>query len=101
MTAGISYSLTHHSTLQKTEMRPGERGYITRPFFLPDEVPASNIFKIPQVIDRIYTWEVDGNPEDEFKACVEANGLTGLYFEPVWSGEDGIIPYKLHDFGSP
>jgi len=82
-------------------MRPGERGYITRPFFLPDEVPASNIFKIPQVIDRIYTWEVDGNPEDEFKACVEANGLTGLYFEPVWSGEDGIIPYKLHDFGSP
>jgi hypothetical protein len=76
----------------------GRRGYPTRPFFLPDEVPGSNIFKIPQVIDDIYTWEVDGDPEDEFKACVEANGLTGLYFEPVWSDEEGIIPYKLIEF---
>jgi hypothetical protein len=76
----------------------GERGYITRPFFLPNEVPASNIFKIPQVIDGIYTWEEDSNPEDEFKSCVEANGLTGLYFEPVWSDEEGIIPYKLPVF---
>ena len=72
----------------------GKRLRPRRPFFISSEIPASTLFKIPQLPMDIFTWEENREPTDEFKACVEANGLTGLIFEPVWSEEEGIIPYK-------
>jgi hypothetical protein len=32
--------------------------------------------------------EYSGDPEEEFKACVEAEGLTGLMFKEVWSYDE-------------
>ena len=71
-----------------------ERLYPERPFFVRGQLPRSTLFKIPQKPLDIYTWEYDHDPETEFKAWVEENGLTGLKFEPMWSDEEGIIPYK-------
>jgi hypothetical protein len=50
----------------------------------------SSIFKIPETCEgSVLTWEENGNPETEFKAFVEVNGLTGLLFEELWdSGKD-------------
>jgi hypothetical protein len=70
------------------------RLFPTRPFFEWDWIPRSTLFKIPQCPWDIFTWEHHYDPESEFKACVEANKLTGLKFEPMWSQEEGIIPYK-------
>jgi hypothetical protein len=75
-------------------IRPNGPTSLKRPFFIPDKIPASTLFKIPEIPADIYVWEETGEPDDEFKACVEINGLTGLMFEPVWSEEEGIIPYK-------
>lgn len=69
----------------------GSRLGVRHPFFLPDKLPDSTLFKIPEASHEIFVWEETGEPDDEFKACVEANKLTGLIFEPVWSEEEGII----------
>jgi hypothetical protein len=72
----------------------GRRTTIRRPFFVAKDIPESSLFKIPELPLEIYTWEENADPEQEFKACVEANNLPGLIFEPMWSEESGIIPYK-------
>lgn len=72
----------------------GRRLNPERPFFVADEIPESTLFKIPEKPFDICTWEENQDPEGEFKACVEANKLTGLQFEPMWSEDEGIIPYK-------
>jgi hypothetical protein len=76
------------------EARTKKRLSPKRPFFVERELPHSSLFKIYQDPRQIYVWERNRDPECEFKACVEANKLTGLKFEPMWSEEEGIIPYK-------
>lgn len=71
---------------------PEGRKYSPRyPFFIPSHLSQSTLFKISELPIHIYCWEETCEPEDEFKACVEANKLTGLTFELVWSEEDGIV----------
>ena len=71
--------------------RTNQRRNVRHPFFEPNKLPGSTLFKIPQMPQQIFVWEQTGEPDDEFKACVEANKLTGLVFELVWSEEQGII----------
>ena len=80
----------------KWHLHPTDRRRLStkRPFFTTAEMPRSTLFKIPQAPMDIFVWEQTCEPADEFKACVEENKLTGLAFEPVWSEEEGIIPYK-------
>ncbi len=66
----------------------GERVSITR--FVFDEVKLeslkASIFKIPETCrGSVLTMEKNGNPEIEFKAFVETNGLSGLQFEELWT----------------
>ena len=81
---------------EKTEWnihpRTAERVTARRPFFAAEDLPESTLFKIPQQPMDVYAWELHNDPEFEFKACVEENKFTGIYFEPVWSEESGIIP---------
>jgi hypothetical protein len=51
-------------------------------------MPESSIFKIPNRLADIYVAEGRYDPEDEFKARVEQNNLTGLLFEEVWRDEN-------------
>lgn len=69
----------------------GEKYAPKHPFFIPSHLSHSTLFKIPQLPINIYCLEESEVPEDEFKACVEANKLTGLTFELVWSEEHGIV----------
>jgi hypothetical protein len=75
--------------------RPEERVAIEIPFFITEKIPQSTLFKArhPQLFS-MYAWEESCDPALEFKACVEQNKLTGLKFVPVWSEENGIIPYQ-------
>jgi hypothetical protein len=72
----------------------GQRVDVERPCFIAAYLPESSLFKISQAPRRIFTWEKDQNPEQEFKASVEKNKLTGLNFFPIWSEQDGIIRKK-------
>jgi hypothetical protein len=65
----------------------GMRYAVKKPYFIPRHFEASTLFKIPTRELNIYCWESNQDPEEEFKACVEANELTGLQFELVWSDE--------------
>ena len=65
----------------------GSRICLLKPYFVPQHFEASPLFKIPELPRWIYCWEHNREPEEEFKACVEANKLTGLKFELVWSDE--------------
>jgi hypothetical protein len=66
-----------------------------RPFFIAGSLPESSLFKISQSPGTMFAWEKDQDPEQEFKACVEKNKLTGLNFSPIWSEEEGIISKKI------
>ena len=65
----------------------GERFRVKVPFFVPQHFEASTLFKIPTRETTIYCWEGNKDPEEEFKACVEKNKLTGLRFDLVWTDE--------------
>lgn len=55
--------------------------------FVPNRVPETSIFKIPQNnAAGIFCCERDGDPDREFRAAVAQAGLTGLRFECVWDG---------------
>ena len=70
----------------------GERHHTLRqPYFIPRHLVVSSVFKIPQNLTTIYCYEATGDPEDEFKACVELNQLRGLIFTEVWNSEVGIL----------
>jgi hypothetical protein len=73
----------------------GKRVRPDRPFFIAGSLPESSLFKISQSPGTMYAWEKDQNPEQEFKACVEKNKLTGLNFFKIWSEEEGIISKKF------
>ncbi len=67
--------------------RTGEPYAVNKPYFVPEHFEASTLFKIPTRELDIFCWESNRDPEEEFKACVEANRLTGLQFELAWSDE--------------
>ena len=61
--------------------------WITKYYFHANRFSESPIFKIPEETGSVLTLERNGCPECEFKACVEANNLTGLIFEEIWGSE--------------
>lgn len=92
-----SECIDENVTPWKFEPISGQRQAPRRPCFVTSKLQKSSLFKITDSLYKTYAWEKNGDPQQEFKACVEANGLTGLRFEPVWSEEEGIIPYKRPD----
>jgi hypothetical protein len=62
-----------------------DRRRLVKPVFNPDRLPAVSLFKSTHFLPYSFCWEKTGNPETEFKACVEANKLKGVYFKEVWS----------------
>jgi hypothetical protein len=93
----ITYSLLHitqcvdcldeeRSTWRSTPegIRFGLEEYV----FHPESLGASSLFKIPQQPrGSLLTFERTRQPCEEFKAYVEAEGLTGLEFYLLWSDE--------------
>lgn len=69
-----------------------KRKILEKPAFLIDRLPDSTLFKIPEWSHRMLCWERTGDPESEFKACVEANkfkgGFKGKFFELVWESSE-------------
>ena len=53
------------------------------PCIRSDRLTTSTLFKSAHNPRRIFCWEEEADPEYEFKACVEANKLTGLLFKEV------------------
>jgi hypothetical protein len=60
-------------------------GAFRKPVFVPDHMQISTLFKVPERLHTVYCWEEDGDPETEFKACVEQNKLKGLDFVLAWT----------------
>jgi hypothetical protein len=65
----------------------GEHYAVKTPFFIPQHFERSTLFKIPTRELDIYCWENNQDPEEEFKACYDANHLTGLKFDLAWTDE--------------
>ena len=66
----------------------GTRIRIVEYHFRSDRLSESSIFKIPETAKaEILCIEGMKDPEDEFKAQVEAAGFTGLLFDELWSGD--------------
>jgi hypothetical protein len=72
----------------RTIPNSNERGGLLKPFFVPENMKQSTLFKFPEWRHKVFCWEEDRDPETEFKACVEKNKLKGLEFELVWSDEE-------------
>ncbi len=48
-------------------------------------VGSPTIFTVPETcMSELYVYEYEGDPDEEFKAKVEEEGLTGLVFEKIW-----------------
>lgn len=62
---------------------------LVKPAFRTERFGEESLFKIAEDFGtRSYCLERSGDPDDgEFKAVVERQGLTGLRFDLVWSGE--------------
>jgi hypothetical protein len=61
---------------------------IARCAFLSSRFPRSSIFKLPQTArSEILCYEGILDSDDEFKAPVEQNEMTGLRFREAWSSE--------------
>lgn len=71
----------------RTIPNSNERGGLLKPYFVPENMKQSTLFKFPEWRRQIFCWEEDRDPEAEFKACVEKNKLKGLEFELVWTDE--------------
>lgn len=52
--------------------------------FDPKRIDDLPIFNIPQIPSVLLCIEEHGDPDEEFKAAVEQNGLTGLIFNLLW-----------------
>jgi len=54
--------------------------------FRPERFSESSLFRLPETCrsSRIYCVERSGDPEEDFKAAVEAAGLKGLTFTEIW-----------------
>lgn len=48
-------------------------------------VGSPSVFTVPETcMSELYVYEYEGDPDEEFKAKVEEEGLTGLVFEEIW-----------------
>ena len=65
------------------QMRTTGNRLIVTPCIRSDRLTTSTLFKSAHNACEIYCWENEADPEYEFKACVEANGITGLFFKEV------------------
>ncbi len=76
--------------LSKRELAPlGEQvGLLGRYEFYPERLPDTPLFKVPETSRwEILCIERFGDDDYEFKHMYERLGLTGLYFEKLWSDE--------------
>lgn len=64
----------------------GEKAMLTKYAFHENRFTRSSLFKVPETCrGALLTYERSGDPEEEFKAFVEHNKMTGLLFREVWS----------------
>lgn len=56
--------------------------------FMPERFSESSLFRLPETCrsSRLYCVERSGDPEEDFKAAVDAAKLTGLKFTQIWEG---------------
>jgi len=65
----------------------GRRVSLEKYAFHQNRFVISSLFKVPETCrGAILTYERSKDPNEEFKAFVETEGLTGLVFEEVWNG---------------
>jgi hypothetical protein len=79
-------SLDQDKTIFTTDPDSGIRlGSIEKYSFYPNRFSESSLFKIPETRRTdVLTLERSMDPEEEFKAYVEENKLSGLVFELLW-----------------
>ncbi len=66
----------------------GQRALLQKYVFHKNRFTESSLFKIPETCRAtLLTYERSGDPEEEFKAFVESEGLTGLLFKELWDSE--------------
>jgi hypothetical protein len=77
-------ALDHDATTWVYDER-GKRHDVRAPVFRLDRL-GWNLFKVPETaITRIYCWQDDPEAAEQFKSCVEIEGLTGLRFKELYS----------------
>jgi hypothetical protein len=77
-------ALDHDATTWVHDER-GKRHDVRAPVFRLDRLGWS-LFKVPETaITRIYCWQDDPEAAEQFKSCVEIEGLTGLRFKELYS----------------
>jgi hypothetical protein len=59
--------------------------------FHEHRLPEPTLFTVPQASVRTLCIQGLVSPEDDFKAVVEDNGLTGLEFELLWDSEAASV----------
>ena len=74
--------LDEDATEWKQLVTTGQRRVVT-PCIRASRLTSSTLFKSAHNPFNFYCWENEADPEYEFKACVEANGISGLVFEEV------------------
>jgi hypothetical protein len=79
--------IDHERSEWRTLPSTGERYAVRKPFFVPEHLTSSTLFKIPQMPRDIFCWEEHKEAESEFKASVEKEQLKGLKFELEWTNE--------------
>jgi len=64
-------------------------GVPSRYSFYRGRVGLPTTFTVPETCtSELYVYEYEGDPDEEFKASVEDEGLTGLIFEEIWNASN-------------
>jgi hypothetical protein len=77
--------LDHKNTEWVLGKTTGAKINVKRYVFMPNRLPESSIFKIPERPSSIFVAAGRFDPDDEFKHVVEKEKLEGLLFEEVSS----------------
>lgn len=81
----LNQNLTQWTLIPET----GEKLFIQKYCFHPNRFSESSLFKIPETRRaEILTYEISADPEEEFKAAVEAAGMKGLTFQEIWNSNE-------------
>jgi hypothetical protein len=71
---------------------------IDRFAFVAHRLPEQSLFKTPETCSTdVFVLERDGDVDLEFRARVDALGLSGLRFTEIWNTEDGAK--EIESFG--